>query len=80
MSNKLKNYDCKTPGCTNPLNVEEGTAYLDSAASITVLGQKAKCRIAVTQESNIDLGMPLHVPIMTTKTLELLLYKLAQKV
>ena len=79
MSNKLNEIDFEPPGCTNPPNPEEDTAYLDSAASITILGKKAKCNTAAVQEPNIELGTPSHVPIRTTKTLELLLRKLPKK-
>ena len=79
MSNKVNETDFEPPGCANPPNSEEDTAYLDSAASITILGKKAKCKTAAGQEPNIELGTPSHVPIKTTKTLELLLNKLPKK-
>ena len=79
MSNKLTEIDFEPPGCANPPNPEEDTAYLDSAASFTILGKKAKCNTAAVQEPNIELGTPAHVPIRTTKTLKLLLHKLPKK-
>ena len=73
--------DCKhePPGCTNPPNPGEDTAYVDIAASVTILGKKAKCKVAEVQEPNIALGTPAKVPIHTTETLELLLKKLPAK-
>ena len=52
------------------------TAYLDCDASFSILGRDAKCKISPTQLPNISLNTPSHVPITTTKTLELLLHKL----
>ena len=52
---------------------------MDCAAFFSILGKDAKYKIAQTQVSNIFLNTPSHVPITTTKTLELLLDKLPPK-
>ena len=71
--------DYEPPGCTSPPNLEANTAYLDSAASVSILSKKAKCKVADTQEPNISLGTPSHVPIRTSKTMEFFLHKLPKK-
>ena len=35
MSDNLSEIDYEPPGCSNPTNLEEDTAYLDSAASVS---------------------------------------------
>ena len=47
--------------------------------SVTVLCDEATANIADKQEPNISLGTPSHVPIHTTKMLELRLRKLPEK-
>ena len=79
MSKNLVTIDDEPPGCANPPNPSSDTAYLDSAASVTLVGKKAKCKVAETQEPNINLGTPSHVAIQTTKSMELLLHKLPKK-
>ena len=74
--NAIKHCDKQPPGCANPPNVDNDTAYVDSAASVTILGRNTKCKEAKVQEPNIALNTPASVPIHTTKTLELLLNKL----
>ena len=71
--------DSEPPGCANPPNTKKDTAYLDSAASVSIVGKEANCKVADVQEPNIQLGTPSHVPIATTKTMELLLHKLPKK-
>jgi len=66
----------ETPGCTNPPNYQQTTAFIDSAASISLLGQKALCKIAQVQEKNKTLGIPNGASMATTQTVELLLPKL----
>ena len=50
--------------------------FLDTAASLTLLGRDAICKRAAVQEPNVPLGTPSKDNIVTTKTLELLLAKL----
>ena len=76
VNNLVDTCDTEPPGCTNPPNPEQNTAYVDSAASVSILGRNAKCKVAATQEPNITLNTPAKVPIETTQTLELLLRKL----
>ena len=71
--------DDEPPGCANPPNTKRDTAYLDSAASVSTVGKEANCKVADVQEPNIQLGTPSHVPIRTSKTMELLLRKLPKK-
>ena len=71
--------DNEPPGCANPPDAKKDTAYLDSAASVSIVGKDANCKVADVQEPNIQLGTPSHVPIATTKTMELLLHKLPKK-
>jgi hypothetical protein len=65
----------ETPGCTNPTDYHQTTAFLDSAASISLVGQKALCKIAEVQERNKTLGIPNGASMETTQTVELLLTK-----
>jgi len=66
----------KTPGCTNPPNYQTATAFIDSAASISLVGQRALCKIAAVQEKSKILGIPNRASMATTQTVELLLTKL----
>ena len=79
MSNKLNETDFEPPGCADPPNPEEDTAYLDSAASITILGKRAKCNTAAVQEPNIELGTPSHVPIRTTKNIRIIVAQITKE-
>ena len=54
-------------------------AYLDSAASVTILCKEAAADVAEKQEPNISLGTPSHVPIHTTEKLDLRLRRLPEK-
>ena len=72
---KLMEHDFD-PGCTNPPNPGTTPAFLDTAASLTLLGRNTHCERAAVQELNVSLGTPSKDNIMTTKTLELLLAKL----
>ena len=64
-----------TPCCTNPNNYLKTSAFIDSAASISLVGQKALCKIAEIQEKNKSLGIPKGASMETTQTVELLLAK-----
>jgi hypothetical protein len=64
------------PGCTNPPNPRTTTAFLDTAASLSLLGRDAHCKLADVQEPNVSLGTPSKDSITTTETLELVLAKL----
>ena len=64
------------PGCTNPPNYKNTTAFIDSAASLTLLQQQAVCKLALVQEKNKTLGTPNGSNMQTSKTIELLLPKL----
>ena len=64
------------PGCTNPPNYKNTTAFIDSAASLTLLQQQAVCKLALVQERNKTLGTPNGSEMQTSKTIELLLPKL----
>jgi hypothetical protein len=68
------------PGCAKPEPPDPNatTAFLDSAASASILGKDAACAIEKIQDSNFILNTPSHVPIFTSKTLELLLNRLPQ--
>ena len=77
--NAIKDLFDPPPGCTGPPNPKRTTAFLDTAASKTVLCREAAADVAETQEPNFSLGTPSHVPIHTTETLELRLQKLPLK-
>ena len=47
--------------------------------SASVLQKGAGCAIAEVQDSNFSLNTPSHVPIVTTKILDLLIGKLPQE-
>ena len=64
------------PGCTNPTDCKKTTAFIDSAASLTLLQQQAVCKLALVQERNKTLGTPNGSQMQTSKTIELLLPKL----
>ena len=68
-----------SPGCTNPYNVNNNTAFLDSAASLYLLGHNEACKRSKVKKSNITLGTPSKQTIMTTETLEILLEKLTEE-
>ena len=70
------NTNTKTPGCTNPPHYQKTTAFIDSAASISLLGQKGLCKIVAVQEYSKTLGTPNGASMATTQTVELLLPKL----
>ena len=65
-----------SPDCTNPTNHKTDTAFIDSAASVSLLGDKAKCTLAKLQELAKQLGIPDGNTMVTTETLQLLLKKL----
>ena len=77
--NNLQDDDDDTPSCTNPPDLQTTTAFIDSAASISLLGSKAKCALAKLQERAKQLGIPDGGTMMTTETLTLLLNKLPQE-
>ena len=54
-------------------------AYLDSGASETILSAAAAADVAKIKKPNFALNTPSHVPIHTSKTLELRLKKLPEK-
>ena len=69
--------DVETPGCTNPTDYKKTTAFLDSAALLTLLQQQAVYRLARVQEEAKNLGTPHPGATMRTqKTIELMLPKL----
>ena len=70
------NTNTKTPGCTNPPHYQTTTAFIDSAATISQVGQIALCKIAAVQENSKILGTPNGASVSTTQTVELLLPKL----
>ena len=72
--------DIPPPGCAGPPDPNRMTAYLDSAAFVSVLGAAAAAKLAQIQKPNFALNTPSHMPIYTSKTLELHLKKLPQKV
>ena len=61
------------PGCTNPPNVNNNTAFLYYSASLSILVRNTACKISEIQEPNIILVTPIKRTIITTETLELLL-------
>ena len=69
----------KKPGCNNPPNVNNNTAFLDSEASLSLLGPNAACKRSEIQEPNRTLGTPSKQKIMSTETLELLLKNYQRK-
>ena len=66
------------PGWANPINLDQ-TALIDSAASISLLGEKAKAKLAAIQETSKMLLIPNGADMKPTKTLELLLHRLPQR-
>ena len=62
---KLMEYDFE-PGCTNPPNPRTTTAFLDTAASLSLLGRDAYCKLADVQEPNVSIGTPPKDKITTT--------------
>ena len=64
-----------TPGCTNPTDCAKTSAFIDSAASISLVDRKALCKVTEVQEQNKTLGIPIGATIETTQTVELLLDK-----
>ena len=79
VNNLVNDLDDNSPGCTGPPNPRKSVAFLDAAASVTILGDEAECNVALKQEPNFPLGTPSHVPIFTSQTLELKLKKLPPK-
>ena len=71
--------DTLPPGCAGPPDSKRTTAYLNSRASATVLNTAAAADAAKIQKPNFALNTPSHVPIHTSKTLELRLKKLPEK-
>ena len=71
--------DIPPPGCAGPPDPKRTTAYLDSGASATILSAAASADVAKIQKPNFALDTPSHVPIHTSKTLELRLKKLPEK-
>ena len=67
-----------TPGCTNPPDHKKSTAFLDLAASLTLLQTTAIYKIAAIQDRTKTLGTPNGNEMHTQKTIELLLPKLPQ--
>ena len=54
------------------------TAFLDTAASTTCMGEEAACDVAKTQLPNVKLDTPSNVPIKSRRTLEMRMKKLPQ--
>ena len=79
VNNLIHDLDNNSPGCTGPPNPHKSVAFLDAAASVTILGNKAGCNIAKEQEPIFPLDTPALVPIYTSQTLELKLKKLPTK-
>ena len=71
--------DISPPGCAGPPDPKRLSMYLDSGASVTVLGAAAAADVAEIQRPNYALNTPSHVPTYTSKTLELHLKKLPKK-
>jgi len=67
-----------TPGCTNPPDYKKSTAFLNSAALLTLLQTNAIYKIAAIQDQTKTLGTPNGNEMQTQKTIELLLPKLPQ--
>ena len=63
-------------GCTNSPNPQITTAFLDTAALLSLLGRNTYSTFYDVQEPNVSLGTLSKDKITTTKTLELLLTKL----
>ena len=66
------------PGWANPIDLDQ-TALINSAASISLLGEKAKAKLAAIQETSKMLLIPNGADMKTTKTLELLLHRLPHR-
>jgi hypothetical protein len=75
LSNKDDEDDNEPPGCTNPPHLQSTTAFIDSAASISLVGCTALCKIAEVQERNKTLGIPNGATMVTTQTVKPLLPK-----
>ena len=67
------------PGCTKSINVNNNMAFLDYAASLSLLGHNTKFKLSEVQEPDRTLGTPSKKNIMTTQTLELLLKNYQRK-
>ena len=76
--NNLPEEEKDNLGCSNPHNYKTDTAFIDSAASVSLLGDEAKCTLAKLQEHAKQLGIPDGNTMMTTETLRLLLQKLPE--
>ena len=76
--NNLHDHEKDNLGCSNPPTLKTNTAFIDSATSITVLGERAKCILAKLQEHAKQLGIPDGNTMMTTNTLQLMLKKLPE--
>ena len=64
--------DDEPPDYTNPPNTNNNIAFLDSAASYSLMGHGTHVKKSETQETNKTLGTPNKSTIVTTETLELL--------
>ena len=79
VNNIKTSHEKNSPGCNNPQNVENETAFLDTAAYKTLLSRKAKCKRPLIQKPNMSLGTRSKKTIMMTETLELLLSNLPEE-
>jgi hypothetical protein len=70
-----------SPFCANtkPPDPQNTTFYLDIAASALILRKGTACAISTVQEPNFSLNTPSHIPMFTTKPLELPLSKIHPK-
>ena len=75
MNNVNDHEQINTPSCTNLTDFAKTTAFIDSAASISLVGRKALCKIEEAQERNKTLGILNGATMETTQTVQLLLEK-----
>ena len=70
--NKIEtDYHTQEPSvCNKPTNYLKSTAFLDSAASLSLLGLKLLCKIAELQEQDKTLGITNGNSMETTQTVE----------
>ena len=73
----IKNY--KPFGCAGPPDPSKNTAFIDTAASVSILGERAVADTATIQQPNLSLNTPSQVPIFTSSTLKLKLNRLLMK-
>ena len=69
--NKIYKHITINPGWTNPNHLEKWTALLDLGASLTLVGNKAFCKIVEIQQQNVTLCTPNGGGMKATKTIEL---------